>query len=154
MPVCLFCGATLKTRGTLARHYKLVHDGRSVNDAHVPEKVVLTFFVNELTQTLSCPLNFCSYESKRCKTVKPVASHFSRCHPYHQLCVSFHCQRCNSYIDPAERREHVRAHLEHDVFHKPFSPPTPSINPVDNSLDFTSTRSSPPAPATAPQSVN
>jgi hypothetical protein len=65
-----------------------------------------------------------------------MANHFSKCHRYHQLCVSFHCQRCNAYIDPAERREHVRAHMEQDVFHRPFSPPTPTINPVDNSLSF------------------
>ena len=143
MPVCVYCGVTLKTCGTLARHHRLVHDGRSLNDNHVPEKVVLTFFVNQLTQTLSCPLSFCSYESKRCRTVKPVAKHFAKCHPYHQLCVRFHCQRCNAYIDPAEMHEHVQSHLEQDLYHRPFSPPTPNINPTDNSLNFVRTCNSP-----------
>ena len=104
---------------------------------------MLTFFVNQFTQTLSCPLNFCSYASKRCRTVKPVATHFSKCHPYHQLCVSFHCQWCNAYIDPAEMCEHARVHLEQDLYHRPFSPPTPTINPTDNSFNFVRTCNSP-----------
>jgi hypothetical protein len=56
MSVCVYCGALLKSCGTLARHHRPVHDGQSLNNDHVPEKVVLTFFVNQFTQTLSCPL--------------------------------------------------------------------------------------------------
>ena len=136
MPICILCGSNLKTRGNLARHHRLLHEGKSLGHGHIPEKATLIFFANRVSQTLSCPLHFCKFIRNRCKDVRSIAVHFSRCHPHHQLCVSYFCQRCNLYIDPAERREHNLAHIDQDRFGGPFSPPVPTINPQDHSLTY------------------
>lgn len=136
MPICILCGANLKTRGALAKHQKLIHDGRRASIDHVPQKVVLTYFVNRADQTLSCPLDFCTYTKKKCSNVWPMATHFAKNHKYYELHVSYHCQSCNIYIDPVEQYHHLRAHVRQDIFHEPFKPPTPQINPVDNTLEF------------------
>ena len=136
MPVCVLCGSNLKTRGNLARHHRLLHEGKSVGHGHVPEKATLVFFVNRVSQTLSCPVHFCQFSRNRCKDVRSVAVHFSRCHPHHQLCVSYFCQRCNLYIDPSERHEHNRAHIAQDLQGGPFTPPVPVIDPQDHSLTY------------------
>ena len=129
MPICILCGSNLKTRGNFAQHHRLLHEGKSLGPGHIPEKATLVFFANWVSQMLSCPLHYCKLIRNRCKDVRPIAVHFSRCHPHHQLCISYFCQRCNLYIDPAERREHNLAHIDQDRFGGPFSPPVPTINP-------------------------
>ena len=136
MPVCVYCGANLKTRCNLARHHGLLHEGKSLGNGHVPEKFTLRFFVNLVQQTLSCPIGYCSYKRDKCKDVRSIAVHFTRSHPHHKLCVSYFCQRCNFYIDPSERREHNKSHIEQDRLGGPFSPPTPVIDPNDYSLSY------------------
>ena len=134
MPNCVYCLKPFKTRGTLAKHHRLYHDGKSRGDGDPPMKFTLTFFVNQVQQTLSCPL--CSFSRNRCRNVKAIAAHFQKVHPSYQLCVSYHCQWCNDYIDPAEIYVHVHAHSEHMALGKPFSPPRPQIDPANNSLSF------------------
>ena len=109
-----------KTRGNLARHHHLLHEAKSIGYGHIPQKVVLIFFVNKIDQTLSCPLHYCSYKRHKCTNLGPMATHFTCCHPHHQLCVTYHCQRCNLYISPAERREHNLAHIAQYRFGGPF----------------------------------
>lgn len=134
MPNCALCAKAFKTRGTLAKHQRLYHEGRSIDGAVPAASFTLTFFVNQVHQTLSCPV--CSFSRDRCRSVKPIATHFMKQHPRFQLFVSYHCQWCNGYIDPSEIRVHAHAHLEHLALGQPFSPPHPVINPADNSLSF------------------
>ena len=135
MPTCVLCRTNLKTRGNLACHHRLLHGGKSVGFGHVPE-VTLLYFVNSVKQTLTCPVDYCSFKRNNCKDVQPIANHFTRCHPHHQLFVTYHIQWCNLYIDPAERPEHNWAHIQH-LRGGPFSPPTPVIDPKDHSLTYT-----------------
>ena len=79
----------------------------------------------------------------RCKSVKPIATHFQKVHPLFQLVVSYHCQWCNGYIDPAEIPLHAHAHFENLALNKPFSPLILSINPADSSLSFSDAKSKP-----------
>ena len=53
-----------------------------------------------------------------------MAAHFRQCHPYHQLCVSYHCQWCDSHINPVDIRIHARSHALHRCAGQPFCPPT------------------------------
>ena len=101
-----------------------------------PPRATLTYFVNQYPQTLSCPLEFCTYEKKSCKDVTSIVNHFRKSHPCFHLYVNYHCQRCHIYVDPAERLIHIKAHLDEDCRQIPFSPPVPVINPTDNSLSF------------------
>ena len=87
MPTCVLCRTNLKTRGNLACHHRLLHRGKSVGFGHVPE-VTLLYFVNSVKQTLACPVDYCSFKRNNCKDVQPIANHFTRCHPHHQLFVS------------------------------------------------------------------
>ena len=141
MPNCTLCSKPFKTRGTLAKHQRLYHDGRTMDDSQPPIRFTLTFFVNEFRQTLTCPI--CPFSRDRCKSVKPIATHFQKVHPLYQLVVSYHCQWCNGYIDPAEIRLHAHAHFENLALNKPFSPPIPSINPADSSLSFSDAEGKP-----------
>lgn len=135
MPTCTLCFRPFKTRGTLARHQRLFHDGKRVPDSELPPpRFTLTFFVNQVQQTLSCPV--CTFKRNRCRTVKPIGSHFTNAHPGFTLVVSYHCQWCNGYIDPAERLVHARAHSNNMAFGKPFSPPHPQIDLFDGTLSF------------------
>ena len=137
MPICTLCSRSFKTRGTLGRYQRLIHDGKCTDDSVPPVCVSLTYFVNLSQQPLKCPL--CPFVRKRCKNVNSVAAHFRQSHSHHQLCVSYHCQWCDSHIDPAEIRIHARSHALHRCAGQPFSPPIPQINPADGSLSFIDT---------------
>lgn len=108
MPICILCSHSFKTRGTLAKHRRLFHDGKSLDDSVPPVRVSLPYFVNLVQQPLKCPL--CPFVRERCRNVNSVAAHFRMSHPYHELCVSYNCQWCDSHIYPAEIAIHVRAH--------------------------------------------
>ena len=98
MPTCSLCSRPFKTRGSLARHRhrQLFHDGKRMEDSVPPVCVSLPYFVNLVQQPLKCPL--CPFVRERCKNVKSVAAHFRKSHPYHQLCVSYHCQWCDFHM--------------------------------------------------------
>ena len=135
MPTCPDCHRTLKMRGTLAKHQRLYHEGRRVMDSDLPPaKFTLNFFVNKVRQTLSCPV--CTYKRDRCRDVRAIGNHFLKNHPAFKFVISYHCQWCNAYIDPAEIEVHAHAHAQNRAFGKPFSPPHPRINPEDGSLSF------------------
>ena len=68
--------------------------------------------------------------------MRAIGTHFQKAHPAFQLFISYHCQWCNDYIDPAEIAVHAHAHVQNMAFGKPFSPPHPSINPENGSLSF------------------
>ena len=97
MPLCSLCCRPLKTRGTLAKHKRQFHDGKSMDDSVPPECVSLPYFLNLFQQPLKCPL--CPFVRERCKNAKAIATHFRQQHPYHQLCVAYHCQWCDAHID-------------------------------------------------------
>ena len=134
MPVCTLCSRPFKTRGTLRKHQQTIHDGKTMDDSTPPTPVSLTYYVNFSMQPLKCPL--CLFDRKRCKNVNSMAAHFRLRHPHYQLCVLYHCQWCDSHIDPAEIRIHARSHSLHRCAGQPFSPPIPQINPADGSLSF------------------
>ena len=133
MPTCDTCFRMFKTRGTLAKHQRFYHEGKRVSDL-LPAKFTLTFFINQVRQTLSCPV--CKYKRDRCRDVRAIGNHFTKAHPAFKLFISYHCQWCNGYIDPAEIEVHAHAHAQNLAFGKPFSPPHPSITPEDGSLSF------------------
>ena len=135
MPNCTLCFRPFKTCGTLAKHQRLFHDRKSApNNDEPPPRFTLTFFVNKVWQTLSCPV--CHFTCERCRNVKSIVSHFQKQHPFYQLCISYLCKWCHQYIDPAEIRVHAHAHFEQFALHQPFSPLVPQINLADNSLSF------------------
>lgn len=136
MPQCMYCGTHLKTRKSLKRHCEALHHGRRVSEQHTPEKVYVNFFTNLFQQSLSCPLPYCSFTKFGCKNTKLLAKHFTSSHPYHELVIQHHCQTCNSYIDPAERCQHNRAHIVHSLRGTPLKDLVPHINEHDHSLEF------------------
>lgn len=132
----MYCGSHLQTRKSLKRHCEALHHGKRLSDQHHPQKVFLTFFTNQHLQTLSCPLPFCSFVKFHCENTKHIAKHFTSSHPFYELVIEYHCQRCNEYIDPMERFEHNRAHIEHDSTGTPLNSAIPHINEHDDSLEF------------------
>ena len=68
---CTLCCRPFKTRGTLAKHQRLFHDGHSMDNLVPPECVSLTYFVNLVQQQLQCPL--CPFVRDQCKII-PAAS--------------------------------------------------------------------------------
>ena len=71
MPNCTLCCRPFKTRGTLAEHQRLFHDGRSMDNLVPSECVSLAYFVNLVQQQLQCLL--CPFVRDRCKII-PAAS--------------------------------------------------------------------------------
>ena len=63
-----------------------------LNEDVSPPRATLTYFVNLYPQTLSCPLEFCTYEKKSCKDVMSIVNHFRKSHPCFHLYVNYHCQ--------------------------------------------------------------
>ena len=68
---CRLCCKPFKTRGTLAKHQRLFHDGHSMDNLVPLECVFLTYFVNLVQQQLQCPLR--PFVRDRCKII-PAAS--------------------------------------------------------------------------------
>lgn len=143
MPQCMYCGTHLQTRHSLRRHCEALHHGRHISEQHSPEKVVLTFFTNLPEQSLSCPLPYCSFAKVGCKNTKLLAKHFTSSHPYHELVIQHYCQTCSSYINPADRRQHNRAHIELYLNGTPLDHLIPRINEHDDSLEFVESFKSP-----------
>ena len=94
-------------------------------------------FLRERNSTDPDLSNLCKFQEADAEVLSQlIATHFQKVHSY-QLVVSYHCQWCNGYIDPAEIRLHAHAHFENLALNKPCSPPMAGINPADSSLLFT-----------------
>ncbi len=137
MPRCLYCCKDYRTRRKLAAHFEKCHHGHVSAGGDLPlMQCVLEVISNRPRQVLFCPHPYCLFMVKHVASTQMIARHFSEDHPDHELILQYKCDICNFHIDPAERFEHNRGHMNYESRGECIDSVVPQINPVDSSLDF------------------